>query len=1082
MKFFSLLILALSVAAALPASDPESLKFFENNIRPLLSENCYECHGTDKVKGGLRLDHIDTIKNGGDSGPAIVEGKPSESLLIEAVHRLDEDFAMPPKKELSSASIQLLEKWIEMGAPWPADETAKSGKVDQNGFTEEDYQWWAIQPVKDPTIPKVKSDWVKNEIDSFILQKLNEAKLSPAPEASREELIRRASFDLHGLPPTPELVTSFVNDKRPDAWDLAVDGLLASPRYGERWAQHWLDVVRYAESDGYRADDFRPDTYKYRDYVIRSLNQDKPYDLFVKEQLAADEFAADDPDTLVATAFLRLGIYEWNQRNARMQWDLIMTEMTNVTGEAFLGLGIGCAQCHDHKFDPILQKDHFALQAFLNTTWWPEKAPMVTPEEQSAYDRKLTEWKAATVEIQEKLDALQKSKIEGARLSTAKQFPDDVQKIYHKAADARSAYEEQLAQLVQRQVDKSWRGINWEKTFEKKEKELETYRKLSAELAKFDHLKPEALPTGFISTDVHPDPASTFFDKRGTKEEVEPAFLTLLGQPAPKITPGKSTTGRRLALAEWIANEDNPFSTRVIVNRLWQRHFGKGIVQTPNDFGRLGEEPTHPELLDWLTSRFLENGWKLKPLHRLIMTSAAYQQTARREPTSVEDLADPGNKLIWRFPPQRLQAEQVRDAMLAASGEMKPRDEGGASVDGNSPYRSVFVKKRRNTPDAMIGGFDSPSGFNSSASRIATTTPNQSLMLVNGDWSMARAKAFAKQLLAGKGAISAEQIAKGYLIAYGRNASQSEIDGALAFIESQTATVGSAPIAPAKYPGETGVRDIKQKFGFAGREKYQLGEKSLWLQPDSKFGRLDFTSYNLPDEEFTIEAIADIDAVHPNASVNTLAGRWNGSYQSTGWAFGVTSAKSRYQPRNFILQLTGPDFQGNIIYEVVASDLRFPQQKPAYFAATISAKPDSKDATKGSATFYLKELSDPKAELQKVTVPHQIVGGLKAKDVRSLIGSRDEKGHTWDGQLARLVISEGVLTEEQLLINNGTGKRVLDFNFGKGTSEKDAPEPGTAWVGKDTGSAPESANTQLLAAVTDFCQALLSSNEFLYLH
>lgn len=1081
MRFFSVITLScLWSGSLLTASDADSLKFFESKIRPLLSENCYECHGPDKTKGGLRLDHIDSIKKGGDTGPALVAGKPDESLLIEAVRRTDEDFAMPPKKELSPETVKLLEEWIALGAPWPEGEVAASGNVDEHGFTEEDYQWWAIQAVTDPAVPDAGSDWAKNEIDSFVFRKLKEANLSPAPAASREELIRRATFDLHGLPPTPEQIEAFVNDKRPDAWSRLVEELLASPRYGERWAQHWLDVVRYAESDGYRADDYRPDTYKYRDYVIQSLNEDKPYDQFVREQLAADEFAADDPETLVATGFLRLGIYEWNQRNARMQWDLIMTEMTNVTGEALLGLGIGCAQCHDHKFDPILQKDHFALQAFLNGTWWPEDVPLVTPEEQAEYDRKLAEWEKATTGPREELEALQKGKIESARGGVVKQFPDDIQAIYHKPAAERSSYEDQLVSLVQRQVDKSRKGINWEKTFEKSKESLEKYRELTAALGKFDHLKPDALPIGFISTDIHPEPAITWMEKRGKKEVVEPAFLTLLGQPAPKITPGKNTTGRRLALANWIADKDNPLSTRVIVNRVWQRHFGDGIVATPNDFGRLGEKPSHPKLLDWLTSRFLEKGWKLKPLHRLIMNSATYQQTARREPTSVEDLADPGNKLLWRYSPNRLQAEQVRDSMLAASGELKNRDEGGTSADGSAPYRSIYVKKRRNTPDPMIGGFDSPSGFTSSASRISTTTPNQSLMLVNGDWSISRAKAFAKRLLAGKDSISAEQIALAYQIAYGRSASQSEIDGALAFIESQSGLAPGAPEGEAKYPGETGLRTIKQKFGFPGREKLGLGENALWLQPDSRFARLDFTSYPLPEDEFTIEAIADIDSVHANASVNTLVGRWDGSYENTGWAFGITSAKSRYDPRNFILQLTGSDFQGNVNYEVVASDLRFPQQKPTYFAAAISAKPGEDDATKGSVTFYLKELGDPAAKLQTAVVPHQVVGGLKATDVRSLIGSRDQKGHWWDGQLARLTISEGALTADQLIINGGSGKRVLDFDFSSKDGEE--PEPKTFWLREANGTSTEPANPKLLAAVTDFCHALLSSNEFLYLH
>ena len=687
-------------------------------------------------------------------------------------------------------------------------------------------------------------------------------KLSPAKPADALQLVRRIHFDLHGLPPTPQEVDSFAAAfaKNPDkAVSDRVDLLLASPRYGERWGQHWLDVVRYAESDGYRADDFRPDTWRYRDYVISSFNEDKPYDQFIREQLAADEFAPDDPDKLIGTAFLRLGIYEWNQRNARMQWDLILTEMTNVTGEAFLGLGVGCAQCHDHKFDPILQKDYFALQSFLNTTWWPEHHPLGSAEEKAAYQKQLAEWKKATAPLLEELDAMKQPKIESSIKGIVKQFPADVQEIYWKEESQRSAYEEQLAQLVQRQVDKSVNKIDWKKQFEKDKEKSARYTELTAELAKFADKKPKDLPLAFVTTDVKPNAATTFFETRGEKVPVEPAFLTLLDQPAPKISPSKSTTGRRSALADWIANENNPFSTRVIVNRLWQHHFRQGIVPTPNDFGRLGEEPSHPELLDWLTRKFLDGGWKMKPIHRLIMNSATYRQTAQREPTSVEQIADPRNRLLWRFPPHRLDAEQIRDAMLVASGELQHRD-GGASVDGSAPNRSVYVKKRRNTKDPMLGSFDKPNGFSSAPNRISTTTPTQSLMLVNGEWAVARANALAKLILGSKKEADAELIQSAYRLAYGREARSDEITAALAFLTSQANTVGAPAPPEPKYPRETGLRPIDQVF--KGINKPELGKNSLWLQPGSRFEKLEISGVEWPSEEFTIEAIANIDSIH----------------------------------------------------------------------------------------------------------------------------------------------------------------------------------------------------------------------------
>jgi len=1086
MKFPVTVIAALgglSIVGGVVAADDsrEALRFFETEIRPLLAAECYDCHGAEKSKGGLRLDHRELILKGGETGAALVPGKPEESLLVEAIHRVDEDFSMPPKKALEAGQVAALEKWISMGAPWPEESVTKS-EVDENGFTEEDREWWAIQPVKDSPPPAAGEGWAKNAVDRFVAAKLKDNKLQPAPVASADELVRRIYFDLHGLPPTAEQVNAFEKAFAVDA-DKAVasltDELLASPRYGERWGQHWLDVVRYADSDGYRADSFRPETWMYRDYVIRSINEDKPYNQFIREQLAADEFAPDDPDTVIATAFLRLGVYEWNQRNAEMQWELILTEMTNVTGEAFLGLGVGCAQCHDHKFDPILQKDYFALQAFLNSTWWPENRPLVTPEQQMAHDAAMAKWEAATKDVREQIDAMTESYLAGKKKAQVKMFPEAVQAMYNKSASERTAYEEQVAQMVQRQVDYDLRRADFKKAIAKDEAKLARYTELTEKLKAFDDIKPKPLPLAFITTDVGARPAQTLLERRGKKEVIAPAFLTLLGESKPEIKATEQTTGRRTALANWIASEDNPLTPRVMVNRIWQRHFGTGLVPTPNDFGRLGEEPSHPQLLDWMTSRFLDEGWRMKPIHRLIVNSATYRQTARYEPGSTESITDPQNRLLWRFPPRRLSAEQVRDAMLATSGELQDRD-GGTPVSGNSPNRSVYMKKMRNSPDAMIGGFDAPLGFNSQPNRVPTTTPNQSLMLVNGEWTLSRAQAFARQVLAGKSSIGADEIKKAYRTAFGRDASGDEVADALAFIDAQQSVVDAPPAPPAKFPKENGLRPVEQYFKSV--DGIELGSKSLWLQPDSRFERLDVgNAIDLPDEKFTVEAVAIIDAIHKDASVNTLFGQWNGSQDDVGWSFGITSEKSRYQPRNFIMQLVGDDFQSNRIYEVVASDLRFPIGKPVYFAAAVSAAPSKDDPAKGSVTFYLKDLSDPNAVMQTQTIEHSIVGGLKAQpEIKTIIGGRDQKGHLWDGQLARLTVSDGVLSAGEILFKGGSIKRIADWDFSKGTG--DQPVTKTAWLGPSVKGPTPLQRTSLFGAVTDFCHALLNSNEFLYLH
>ncbi len=1074
---------------AFTADDKEALRFFEMEVRPLLANECYQCHSSEKEKGGLRLDHRDFILKGGENGPALVPGKPDDSPMIQAVRRSDHDFVMPPKKILTAPQVAVLEKWVALGAPWPA-EVAKQGTTDENGFTEKDRNWWAIQPVADPAPPKAGEAWAKNPVDAFIAAKLAEKGLEPAPAADAVELVRRLYFDLHGLPPTSEQVIAFEKAFAADpdkATAELADELLASPRYGERWGQHWLDVVRYAESDGYRADDFRPETWMYRDYVIRSLNEDKPYHRFIREQLAADEFAADDPDTLIATAFMRLGVYEWNQRNARMQWDLILTEMTNVTSEAFLGLGMGCAQCHDHKFDPILQKDYFALQSFFNATWWPENQTLASPQQRAEHEAKLAKWEEATKALQAELDVLTAPVYESKRKGAVIQFPEDVQAIYWKKPEERGAHEEQLAQLVQRQVDFEFKRIDWKKTFAKDEKKLARYTELTEALKEFDAIKPAPLPMAFITTDTGAKPADTILKRRGKDEVIEPAFLTLLGTEKPVIKPTSGTTGRRTALADWIASGKNPFTARVMVNRVWQRHFAEGLVATPNDFGMLGEAPSHPELLDWLTTRFLEDDWKLKNLHRTIVTSATYRQTARREPTSDEELTDPTNRLLWRYPPMRLDAEQIRDAMLAASGELKHR-EGGPSVDGIAPNRSVYMKKRRNTPDTMIGEFDAPAGFSSTPNRIPTTTPNQSLLLVNGPWALGRAEAFAKRLLKDGSEFGPDQAREAFRIAYGREALTAEVEAAVAFVGSQSAAVGAPETAnPDKYPNESGLRPVDQFFAKSG---VGLGEKALWLQPGSRFEKLDLGALKLPGDDFTIEAVAVLDNVYADASVNTLLSRWNGSQEEIGWSLGVTSTKSRFDPQNFIVQIVGDDFQKNRIYEVVPSGLRVPLNQPVYLAAAISARPSKEDPAKGTVTFYLKDLSDPKAPVQIETVQHQIVGGLSVKEgVATLLGGRALGGHHWDGQMARLSISEGALKREQLLVSPQRAdaesllpeaRRIVDWTFAGNDGE--TPAPGTTWVRNSKEAVPSGVSPKLLGAVTDFCHALLNSNEFLYLH
>ncbi len=968
----------------------------------------------------------------------------------------------------------MIRKMILAGFAMLCLATAAISAAPDNTFTAEDRAWWAIQPLRDPEIPRAAPD--AHPVDAFVNRRRSEAHLTGAAPASPEEFLRRACFDLHGLPPTPEHVDTFRTAWERDhdaAVETLINDLLASPRYGERWAQHWLDVVRYAESDGYREDAFRPDAFRYRDYVIRAFSEDKPYNLFVREQLAADEFAADDPEALIATGFLRLGIYEWNQRNAEMQHELMINEITRLTGEAFLGIGIGCAQCHDHRFDPLLQRDYYALQSFLVSTCWPTDRLLGTPEQLGAHAR----WEGETASVRAGMRKLLAGPREKATEAKVKSFPENVQKMYWKPEAERSTYEQQIVMLVQRQVDRDVEKIDAAKALAKEKDKLALYKELQAELVELEKREPK-LPRAFVSLDISARPARAVMGSGADRKEIEPAFLALLDEPAPEIVPKKNSTGRRSALAEWMVGPGNPFTARVYVNRIWQHHFGTGLVATPNDFGTLGEPPSHPELLDWLTSRFLEEGWTTKTLHRLIMTSAAYRQTARREPGEVERLRDPNNRLLWRFPPARLSAEQVRDAMLSVSGELKHRPAGGPSTDGNAPVRSIFVKKLRNTPDDVLKCFDAPAGFDSAPERQDTTTTTQALLLSNNDWPMARARAFAKRVLGSRKEVTAEDIAAACRLAWGREASADEVQIALGFIREQARErAKQKPPAPVvKFPNENGLRPITQNF--ANLDLVEPASRSLWLQPGSRFERLHVREVALENDSFTIEAVVQLDATHKDGTVNTLVSRWNGNHSSPGWTFGVTSAKSRYQPRNFIVQLIGSNPGGDVEYEVVASNLRVPLGKPVYLAAVVEPRPEGR----GTVRFFLKDLSDPAAQLRSAEISHNIAGDIQDPGTRLLIGGRDGKmPHLWDGQVGRLAIQTDASPEEDdLLIRNTGSDRDFRLHLSIEGENGAEPLPNSGWLVKP--APPRAASNPQLEALTDFCHALLSSNEFLYLH
>ncbi|HSI62174.1 MAG TPA: PSD1 and planctomycete cytochrome C domain-containing protein [Candidatus Saccharimonadia bacterium] len=1068
--------------------DPAALKFFESKIRPLLVNHCTECHGAKKQKHNLRLDNLAYMLEGGDSGPAVVPHDIEASLMLKAVSYEDADLQMPPDGKLEDEQIADLKKWVEMGAPWPEQEV-KSVKMGESGeFSAEDRAWWAFQPLKPVTPPlltHLKSE-VKNQksplltpIDLFVRARLEKEGMPASAPADRYELVRRVYFDLHGLPPTPEQVKVFVEDKRPDAYEKLVESLLNHPRYGERWAQHWLDLARYAESDGYRQDAYRPAAWPYRDYVVRSLNSDKPYDQFVREQLAGDEIAPENPDVLIATAYLRNGIYEYNQRDAETQRTTILNEVTDVSGELFLGLSFGCARCHDHKFDPILQKDYFRLQAFFAPVLWRDDLNLATKEEEAAHAAKQKQWEEMTTEARAPLDALLTAKKAALHKDAVEKFPAEVQAMMNKPEVEKKPYEKIMSYLVERQIIEEYDKLTPAKQKGEFKAKLEA---ALAPLKPFEEFQPAPLPVAFAATDVGTEAPPTVMKTRRGAEDVKPGFLTILDPSEPKIEPLKklNSTGRRTALANWITRPDNPLSTRVIVNRLWQYHFGRGLAGSTSDFGRLGEKPTHPELLDWMAQEFVKHGWSLKWMHKEILMSATYQQTARVNPALLDTkgraphLVDPENRLLWRMNPMRLDAEQARDAVLAISGELKP-DMGGKSEESAQPRRTLYTRKVRNSQDDFLRSFDAPPGFASVARRDSTTTALQSLLLINGDWPLNRARAMAARLLKLPEATTQEHVQRAYELALSRPPTKAELKGAINFVDHQKKLLEKdfppAPILAGP------LMDAKSLFG-----THPLGgTKTVAFKPGTAFEKMRVQTTEAESDEFTVEAVVYLDSLYPDASVRTIAARWNNDKASKGWAFGVTSEKSKHLPNNLILQLCGDDFQGSVIYEVVASGLRIPVKTPYYVAAVLSHKlgPDQKFG--GTVTFYTRNLADPNAPLEKVTVQHPVVGGYANPERQLTIGGRERDGRSlWDGAISRVVLTNQLLDDKQLLIGGVQSAPRCLFDA-QAETLTNTSEPKFVWEKQPAKSPTGATISPRLEALADFCHALINSNEFLYL-
>ncbi len=669
---------------------------------------------------------------------------------------------------------------------------------------------WAYKPFKRPAVPsEVRNPKVeiRNVIDNFLLAKLSENKLTFAPEADRRTLIRRVCFDLIGLPPTPEQVEAFVTDKAPDAYEKLVENLFASPQYGERQALFWLDLVRFAETDGFKADDVRPLAWRYRDYVIKSFNADKPFDRFVKEQLAGDELYPNDPDAIVATGFLRHYPDEYNAVNLEQRRYEVITDITDTTSATFLALTSGCARCHDHKYDPITQKDYFRLQAFF-AGYWPTESPLVPPTERAAYDKKRAEWETKTAAIRAAIVKIEEPYHKKAGAKQRSRFPEEYASLLDIPVEKRTPLERQLAVMIEKQV--YTRG-DISKSLKPAEKEQ--LDSLKAELAELSKEKPTEPARAMAMTDLATPPVTKLF-KRGNwqkpGEDLAPGFFSVIDDRDANAQPLRSSSGRRAALANWVAAKDNPLTARVIVNRLWQQRFGFGIVRTSSDFGTTGDRPTHPELLNWLARELTAKDWSLKHIHRLMVTSAAYRQGTRGATEGLK--TDLENKLLWQFPRRRLDGEAIRDAMLAVSGQLNPKA-GGPSVFPELPpelqksvgakwvvsgdiaernRRSVYVFVKRNLRYPMFTLFDAPDRTETCSRRFATTTAPQALTMLNDGIVIGFGKALADRVTKDVGTDREKFVGRAFVVAIGRPATSEERIAMHGFLTRHKGTAAEA--------------------------------------------------------------------------------------------------------------------------------------------------------------------------------------------------------------------------------------------------------------------------------------------------
>jgi len=804
-------VISLLVCAVASAQTAKKVSF-ATDVAPILAKNCAQCHGPAPAMANLDLRSRDAALKGGQHGPAIVPGDAAASRLYQHLTGKAQP-QMPMGWRLTDAEIAVIKAWIDNGAEWDsaaplnAATPASDKTTAEHKFTPQQRNYWAFQKVTKPAVPAVGA---RNPIDAFVLAKLATQNLKPNPPADKVTLLRRAYLDLTGLPPSPEDTQAFLADNSPAAFEKVVDRLLASPQYGERWGRHWLDLARYADSAGFKADETRPNVWRYRDYVIQSFNEDKPYDRFVKEQIAGDELYPDDPAARIATGFDRLWPDESNLANPILRRQEILNDITDTVGAVFMGMTYGCARCHDHKFDPILQKDYYRLQAFFANIRNDDHASLLTGDQAAAYQRQRAEWENQTREIRAKMETL----LASVRVERLK---EDIGMFPKEAQDAVFTPPEQRTPMQWQMYYRSASRLPSNRELERalKGDAKQQYADLQKELALFDGLKPADPPVAEAIFDGSRNAPPEFVLFKGVwdapLDEVQPGVLSILDPaPAKIVAPeGLNSTGRRSALANWLTDPKNPLTARVMVNRIWQDHFGKGIVGTSSDFGVMGERPADPQLLDYLATSFVENGWSIKKMHRLIMLSNTYQQSSAYQEQAAK--VDPDNKLLWRFDRRRLEGEVIRDSMLMAAGQLNLKMGGPGvfppipqGISNGSKYlawtpekdpaeadrRSVYVFVKRNLRYPMFEAYDFPDTSESCPRRYATVSPTQPLVGMNDDLIRQWSRELANRVLNDAGLSPDQQVERAFRIVFNRAPKDDERQAVLDFLNKQAGEIG----------------------------------------------------------------------------------------------------------------------------------------------------------------------------------------------------------------------------------------------------------------------------------------------------